>query len=104
MQEEVQTLTSQDSAQLKGRPVTVCSPRLVKGMSEEEAQTFDKSYRRAKTVLSKINAYARSEYLKILREEENIQALNIPNYSEYIADRCAARRVWAELQELTRTK
>ena len=102
MQDEDKSLTSPVSAQPK--PVTVCHPELVKGMAADEAQKFDASYQRARKVLQRINDYARKQYMTLLKDEESIQALGMPNYTEFISDRMASRRVWKHIQELTRTK
>jgi hypothetical protein len=72
-------------------------------MTEEDATHFNNSYIRSKKVNDRLNEYARNKYLAILKEEENIQALNIPNYSEFMASKMSERRVWREVQELTRT-
>lgn len=101
MQVEDKLSTSQGSVQ--GKRLYTCSPKLIKGMNQEDAQQFDSSYKRAKKVLNKLNEYAKNQYLSILKQEEDIATLNIPNYSEYLAAQQAARRVWKELQELTRT-
>lgn len=101
MQEEANNLTSQALEQAK--PLTMCSPMLVRGMTDEEAQAFDGSYRRAKRVLTKINEISRQEYLRILKQEEDVQALNVPNYGEYQAYKLGQRQVWNKIQELTRT-
>jgi len=72
-------------------------------MSDDEALQFDNSYQRAQRVTKVLNQYARTKYLSILKEEEDIQALKIPNYSEFMAAKMSERRVWKEVQELTRT-
>lgn len=103
MEEAQRNSISAGSAQ-EAKPVTVCAPRLVQGMSDQEAQDFDGSYKRSKKVLMKINEIAREEYLRILKDEENPQALNLPDYGAYCARKMGERYVWKKLQELTRTK
>lgn len=73
-------------------------------MTDSDAQDFDASYKRSKKVLKRINEIARQEYLKILKEEENPQALNLPDFGAYMARKMGERAVWSKLQELTRTK
>ena len=101
MEAEERNRTSAGSAPSKR--VTTCSPKLVLGMSEAEAQDFDGSYKRSKKVLKRINEVARTEYLKILKEEEGYAALNLPDYGAYVARKMGERYVWSKLQELTRT-
>lgn len=102
--EEVRNRTLPGLEPAKREQVYSCPLKLVRGMTDEDAKAFDSSYQRAKRVLRRINEYATKQYLNILKEEENLQALNIPNYSEYIAAKMAQRGVWREVQELTRTK
>lgn len=102
MEDVVQNSTSVASAQ--GKRLTVCHPSLVKGMTDEDAQSFDASYQRAKRVLRRLNEVSRQEYLKILNQEEDHQALGLPNYGNYVAFKNGERRAWKKFQELTRTK
>lgn len=73
-------------------------------MSEEDADSFDASYQRGKRIVKRLNEYARDKYLAVLKEEENADPASIVNYEAYLSAKMAERKVWRDVQEITRTR
>lgn len=83
---------------------SLVSQRLLKGLSKEEQDRYEKSYRRAKTVLKRINEYAGEEYKKKGFQMETPTSFDTPNWQYLVAWWSGYRYAMRVTQEITRTK
>lgn len=81
----------------------LASPRLLKGMTPEEQDKFDSSYKRAKTVLRRQHQYAEREAQLKLELIDSPEAMNVANWDKLMAWYSGYRYAMRIMRELTRT-
>lgn len=86
------------------RPNSPPSERLLKGMTPEERDKFINAYKRAKTVLNKINQYASNEVRRQGELIDSPKGFETPNWQYLQAWYAGYRQAMRIMADVTRTK
>ena len=93
-----------DQEQLTTSKVIKPSERLLKGLSPEERDKFERSYGRAKSVLTRINEYASAQVNLQSQMLDSPKGFETPNWAYLQAWYAGYRQAMRVTQDLTRIK